>query len=115
MPVFRKTTARYESSFSGVNSAPTAAGAGAVTVNASRAADLIALMPAVLKASSVLVTTSTLYGSAGAALGAFADAVAGRTRATLARARPRLLLLITSPLDAHAWFSLLENRRYTDP
>src|SRR3954447_21411798 len=94
MPVFRKTTARYESRFAGVNCAPTSAGAGAVTVPSVPTAFLIALIPAVLVASLVLVTTRTLYGSAGAALGALADAVAGRTRARLNRARPTFLLPI---------------------
>ena len=64
-----------------MNSAPTAAGAGAVTVNASpAAAALIAAKPALVSASSVLVTTSTFGGAAAEALG-FADAVAGRTAA----------------------------------
>src|SRR3954454_13005655 len=50
-------------------------------------------MPAADNASCVLVTTSTLAGSAAAALGR-AVAVAGAARARLTRARPTLLLLI---------------------
>ena len=63
MPVFRNTTARYWSSPSGVNCAPTAAGAGAVTTPSAPTAAVIALMPAAEVSSVVLVTTSTLYGS----------------------------------------------------
>src|SRR6478736_5601962 len=94
MPVLRNTTARYESRFGGVNCAPPSAGAGAVTVPALPTAFVIAVIPAALWASLVLVTTRTLYGSAGAALGALAEAVAGRTRARLNRARPTFLLPI---------------------
>ena len=60
MPVFKKTTARYVSRFAGVNCAPTSAGAGAVTTPSAPTAEVMALMPAVLTASLVLVTTSTL-------------------------------------------------------
>src|ERR1700712_4838413 len=97
MPVFRNTTARYWSRPAAVNSAPTAAGAGAVTVKLpSLAAELIAARPAVVSASCVLVTTSTLAGAAGFGL-RFACAAVGATRARLARARPKLLLPILSP------------------
>src|SRR4051794_30799908 len=61
-PVLRNTTLRYESRFAGVNCAPTSAGAGAVTTPALPTAVVIALTPAVVNASEVLVTTSTLYG-----------------------------------------------------
>lgn len=75
-----------------MNCAPTSAGAGAVTVNAAPPleAALIALMPAALSASCVLVTTSTFGGSAGAARFWPADAVTGSTNITarLATARP---------------------------
>src|SRR4051812_46189980 len=92
MPVLRNTTARYWSRPAGVNSPPTAAGAGAVTVKSPLlAAALIAARPAVVTGSVVLVTTSTLAGAAAAAFG-LADAVAGATRARLNRARPRSLL-----------------------
>src|SRR3954466_7790402 len=95
MPVFRNTTARYASSPAAVNLAPTSAGAGASTVKLpSLAAELMAARPAVVPASCVLVTTSTLAGAAAFGGRFFAEAVAGTTRARLARARPKLLLPI---------------------
>src|ERR1700712_3446994 len=93
MPVLRNTTARYASNPAAVNSAPTAAGAGAVTVKSPLlAALLIAARPAGVAGSVLLVTTSTFAGAAGFGF-RFADAVAGATRARLARAKPRVLLL----------------------
>ena len=90
-------------------------GDGAVAPTAA----VMAAMPAVLTRVLVLVTTSTLYGSAACGLGAAADAVAGRTRARLARARPRLLLPIkyssltltrvTSPLSTDEGHSRCES------
>ncbi len=76
-----------------MNCAPTSAGAGAVTTPALPTAVVIALTPAVVNASEVLVTTSTLYGSAAAAFGR-AEAVAGSTRARLNAAKPKALPLM---------------------
>jgi hypothetical protein len=76
-------------------------------------AALIALMPAALSASCVLVTTSTFGGSAGAAFFWRADAVTGSisTTARLSRAGPRTLDLIPLPLrDPRV--SLRERRNY---
>src|SRR3954453_3124340 len=90
-------TARYGSRPAAVNLEPTSAGAGASTVKLpSLAAWLIAFRPAVVNASCVLVTTSTLAGAAAFGGRFFAEAVAGTTRARLARAKPRLLLRILS-------------------
>src|SRR4249919_2669567 len=61
-------------------------------------ADVMAAIPAAVSASVVLVTTSTLYGSAAAAL-IFADALAGTTRPRLNRARPSVLLHIQTLLE----------------
>ena len=87
---------RYASRPCGVNCAPTSAGLGAVTVPALPTAAVIASTPAADRLSVVLVTTSTLYGSAGAAFGC-AAAVAGTTRARLNSAAPNPLLFMTSP------------------
>src|SRR6476620_3659920 len=61
-------------------------------------ADVMAAIPAAVSASVVLVTTSTLYGSAAAAL-IFADALAGTTRPRLNRARPSVLLHMQTLLE----------------